>query len=99
MKGATKAELRHGIGFQVAEPPPGWHADPWASRMSEARAGARILRTRAFAMQGLDVAFPNGMHPGLVQAIGQTPVVAGDRRYVAAWPDELELGCPAWPKR
>lgn len=96
MKGATKAELRHGIGFQVAEPPPGWHADPWASRMSEARAGARIMRTRAFA-------FASGrpgssFHPGEVQAIGQTPVQPGDPRYVGAWAIERELGCPAWRK-
>lgn len=96
---ATPWEVARGIGY-IPAPPLGrrWGIDPWASRHHEARAGASAIRARAFAMHGLVIAFPNGMHPVIVQATGQTPVVAGDPRYVAAWPDELALGCPAWPE-
>lgn len=99
MKGATRAELRHGIGFRIAPPAsPFWDLDPWASRATEARGGAAAMRSRAFERRVFDAGWlTSQIHPGVVQAIGQTPVVAGDPRYVAAWPEERVHGCPAWP--
>lgn len=95
--GATPAERRHGIGFQVAEPPPGWHADPWASRASECRRGAAAMRSQSFERRTFASDWiATQIHPARVQAIGQTPVKPGDRDYVAAWWEEREQGCPAW---
>lgn len=94
--GATEAELRHGIGFRIAPAPgPSWDVDPMASRATEARTMAMVLRSASFRKHGYRRGCL-GMHPGAVQAIGRTPVRAGDRYYVAAWPEEMAQGCPAW---
>ena len=90
-------ERRWGVGFQAATPPPGWHADPWASRAGEARRGAAAMRARAFH----DLIFGPGwtsdmIHPQAVQCDGT--VAPGQRGYVAAWIEELAHGCPAWGK-
>jgi hypothetical protein len=98
---ATPGELTIGIGFQVATPPPGWHADPWASRASECRRGAAAMRSQRFASEGwrLMGVTDGWLHPADVQEPGslgtQRP---GDRFFVAAWVEELERGCPAWRK-
>lgn len=99
MIGATESERRHGIGFRVVGLPY-WNQDPWASRYTEARAGAAAMRSRAFRAHWyrMEAQHHPGVHPGVVQAIGETPVVAGDSRYVCAWPEELRRGCPAWPQ-
>ena len=70
---------------------------PLASRHTEARQGAAAMRSAAFKWR---IFAPDWIatqvHPGMVQAIGQTPVKPGDRDFVAAWWAEREQGCPAW---
>lgn len=96
---AAENERRHGIGYRWPPAPAGWNEDTMASRHSQARAGAAAMRSRAFEQRVFGETWSTTqIHPGKVQAIGQTPVVPGDSRYVAAWPEERELGCPAWPK-
>lgn len=95
--GATDAELNQGIGYLPWIPPQGWNEDPLAHRHTEARLGVAAMRARAFN----DLTFTERwiatqIHPGKVQAIGQTPVKPGDKDYVAAWHEERNQGCPAW---
>lgn len=93
--GATPQELRLGIGFQM----------PWLAPHpgEEARRGAAVMRSRWFDRRGMDGAFRDqgasilGINPGLVQAIGGIPIVPGDGRFIAAFAQERERGCPAWP--
>ena len=98
---ATRRELTNGIGYRIAfVPSEVWRPDPWSHRALEARQGAAAMRHVAFERRTFAPDWiATQIHPAMVQAIGQTPVVAGDPRYVAAWPDELDLGCPAWPAR
>lgn len=74
------------------------HDGPSAgARWAEALRGAAAMRSHYFAGRSYrTVPLTLGVHPFEVQAIGQTPVLPGDRRYVAAWPEEREHGCPAW---
>lgn len=97
VQGATDAELSHGIGYRIEPPPaPGWAEDPLASRHTEARRGAAAMRSRIFA----DVAYrlDLSIHPGPVQHSALGLMRAGDRWFVAAWNEDVERGCPAWPK-
>lgn len=97
---ASPRERMDGIGYRWSPAPAGWNEDPMASRHSEARAGAAAMRSRDFRAHWyrMEAQHHPGVHPGDVQAIGETPVVAGDSRYVCAWPEELRRGCPAWPQ-
>lgn len=88
--GAWDFELAGGIGLV------GWSMPN--VRSARARREVSELRHWWF-MEAIGRARPvfvMGVHPGLVQAIGQTPVQPGDRWYVAAWEEEKEHGCPAW---
>lgn len=99
-KTATDRELRHGIGYRIAPlPGPEWSPEPFEGRTTEARRMAGAQRHAYFVERWYRGGRPGpGIHPGRVQSIGQTPVWLGDRRYVAAWKDERDRGCPAWPK-
>lgn len=95
--GATDAELSQGIGYLPWIPSQGWNEDPLAHRHTEARLGAAAMRAAAFDRRIFDTAWTTTqIHPGKVQAIGQTPVKPGDKDYVAAWWEERQQGCPAW---
>lgn len=102
IQGATDAELSHGIGYRIEPPPaPGWAEDPLASRAGDARRGAAAMRSRMFAEASYRKDLPITMvfHPGPVQFSDLGLMRPGDRWFVAAWTEERELGCPAWPKR
>lgn len=88
--GAFRHELTHGIGLR------GWSMPNVRSASARRRASEMRSHAFTFAYRMPDLPIAMIVHPGTVQHSDLGLMRAGDRWFVAAWNEEVELGCPAW---